>query len=83
VTESFRSRRPSLLCYPMRMQENHMWWPRPGVAEGSAMNVRLRLVRGLVLAARFETEVREAEQRLARLRGLQDQLGSPRPDYLS
>jgi hypothetical protein len=36
-----------------------------------------------VEADRFETEVREAEQRLARLRGLQDQLGPPRYDYLS
>ena len=34
-------------------------------------------------ADRFETEVREAEQRLARLRGLQDQLEPPRNDYLS
>ena len=31
----------------------------------------------------FETEVREAEQRLARLRGFQDQLGQARYDYLS
>jgi len=34
-------------------------------------------------ADRFETEVREAEQRLARLRGLQDQLELPRYDYFS
>jgi hypothetical protein len=35
-------------------------------------------------AARFETEVREAEQRLERLRTpLQDPLGLPRYDYLS
>jgi hypothetical protein len=34
-------------------------------------------------ADRFETEVGEAEQRLARLRGLHDQLGPPRYDYLS
>ena len=34
-------------------------------------------------ADRFGTEVREAEQRLARLRGLQDQLGLSRYDYLS
>jgi hypothetical protein len=34
-------------------------------------------------ADRFETEVREAEQRLARLRGLHDQLWLPRYDYLS
>ena len=34
-------------------------------------------------ADRFETEVREAEQRLERLRTLQDQLELPRYDYLS
>ena len=34
-------------------------------------------------ADRFETELREAEQRLARLRGLQDQLELPRYDYFS
>ena len=34
-------------------------------------------------AAKFETEVREAEQRLARLRGLQHQLELPRYDYFS
>ena len=34
-------------------------------------------------ADRFETEVREAEQRLARLRGLLDQREPPRNDYLS
>src|SRR2546430_14894163 len=34
-------------------------------------------------ADRFETEVREAERRLARLRGFQDQLGQARNDYLS
>ncbi len=34
-------------------------------------------------ADKFETEVREAEQRLARLRGFQDQLGQARYDYLS
>jgi len=34
-------------------------------------------------AGRFETEVREAEQRLARLRGFQDQRGQVRYDYLS
>ncbi len=34
-------------------------------------------------ADRFETEVREAEQRLARLRGFKDQLGQARYDYLS
>jgi len=34
-------------------------------------------------ADRFEAEVREAEQRLVRLRGLQDQLGLSRNDYLS
>jgi len=34
-------------------------------------------------ADKFGTEVREAEQRLARLRGLQDQLGLSRYDYLS
>jgi hypothetical protein len=34
-------------------------------------------------ADRFETEVREAEQRLVRLGGFQDQLEPPRNDYLS
>ena len=34
-------------------------------------------------ADRFETEVREAEQRLARLRGFKNQLGQARYDYLS
>jgi hypothetical protein len=34
-------------------------------------------------ADRFETEAREAEVRLARLRGLQDQLGLPQYDYFS
>src|SRR6266581_4096221 len=34
-------------------------------------------------AGKFETEVREAEQRLARLRGFQDQPGLSRHDYLS
>jgi len=34
-------------------------------------------------ARRFETEVREAEQRLARLRGFRDQRGQARYDYLS
>jgi len=34
-------------------------------------------------ADRFETEVREAEQRLTRLRGFKDQLGQARYDYLS
>ena len=34
-------------------------------------------------ADRFETEVREAEQRLARLRGLLDPQEPPRNDYLS
>jgi hypothetical protein len=34
-------------------------------------------------ADRFEIEVREAEQRLERVRGLRDQLELPRYDYLS
>ena len=34
-------------------------------------------------AGKFETEVREAEQRLVRLRGFQDQPGLSRHDYLS
>ncbi len=35
-----------------------------------------------VEADRFETEVREAEQRLARLHALRDQMGLSRHDYL-
>jgi hypothetical protein len=34
-------------------------------------------------ADRFETEVREAEQRFVRLRGLQDRPEPPRHDYVS
>ena len=34
-------------------------------------------------ADRFETEARESEQRVERVRGLRDQLELPRYDYLS